>query len=94
MSHQGVTLVIRLALTGLLIVAGAIVRTFIGPSRRRGQIMLVGMLGGMSFGVLLNVLLSSVLKTDASAVLAIVGMVLGWTVAWPFARRIPRSAAS
>jgi hypothetical protein len=93
MSHEGVTLVIRLALTGLLIVTGAIVRTFIGPSRRRGQIMLVGMLGGMSFGVMANALLSWWLKTDASAVLAIFGMVLGWTAAWPFARRIPRSAS-
>jgi len=92
MSHEGVMLVTRLALVGLMIVAGAVVKTFIGPSKRRGYVMLVGMLGGMSFGVLINARLSTWLNTDQSAVFAIFGMILGWSVAWPFARRIPRTA--
>jgi hypothetical protein len=93
MSHEGVALVTRLVVVGLLILAGAIVRTFIGPSRRRGYIMGAGMLGGMSCGVLLNTLLSSWVHTDASVILAVAGMIVGWSVGWLFAKRIPRQAS-
>jgi hypothetical protein len=63
-----------------------------GPSRKRGEVMLVGTLGGMSFGVLLAYLVSPWLKADESAVYACLGMALGWGVSWRFARRIPREA--
>jgi len=92
MSHEGAMLATRIALVGLMIVTAAVVRTFIGPSRKRGYVMLAGMLGGMSFGVMMNAVLSGWLKTDESAPCAVFGMILGWTVAWLFAKRIPRTA--
>lgn len=92
MNHEGVTLLLRGLLVLLLMVVGPIVRTFIGPSRTRGYVMLVGMLAGVSFGVLVGDLLPSSLKLDESAVLAMLGMVAGWSIAWLFAKRIPRAA--
>src|SRR5262245_19172018 len=83
MSNEGVTLLWRAVLVLFLIVAGAMVRTFIGPSRPRGY----GMLAGMAFGILVGHVM---LKWDESAALAVLGMVGGWSIAWLFARRIPR----
>jgi len=91
-SHEGVTLLLRGLLVLFLIVAGAIVRTFIGPSRRRGYIMLGGMLAGMSVGAVIGYLLPSSLKLNESALLAVLGVMVGWSTAWLFARRIPRTA--
>ena len=92
MSTEGSTLLMRATLVLFLIIVGAIVRTFIGPSGRRGSIMLTGMLGGMSFGVLASYLIPSELKMAESAVLAVIGMTLGWGVAWFLARRVPRES--
>jgi hypothetical protein len=92
MSSEGVTFLLRGLLVLFLVVSGAIVRTFIGPSKRRGHIMLAGMLGGMGFGALVSYSIPSSLRMDESAILAVVGMMLGWCLAWFFARRLPREA--
>jgi len=92
MSHEGVTLLLRGFLVLFLIVAGALVRTFIGPSRRRGYVMFAGMFAGMSFGAVVSHAMPSELKFDESAVLAVLGMMVGWSIGWLFARRIPRTA--
>jgi hypothetical protein len=92
MSHEGVTLVMRAAMAIFLILVGAFFRALAGPSRKRGEIMLVGGLGGMSFGVLLAYLMSPWFKTDESVIYACLGTTLGWGVSWWFARRIPREA--
>jgi hypothetical protein len=88
MSHEGSTLVMRGALTVFLIIVGAFFRALVGPSRRRGEIMLFGTLGGISLGVLFAYLIS----TDESAVYACLGITLGWCVSYLFAWRIPREA--
>ena len=59
MSTEGVWLVSRFALLGVLILAGAAVRTMVGPSKRRGRIMTAGNIGGLVVGVLLGVATSS-----------------------------------
>jgi hypothetical protein len=92
MSDEGIRLVMRVLLVGFMIVAGAIVRTMVGPSRRRGQIMLAGTLGGIAFGVLVASPISQWLKADVSVLSVCFGIVLGWTVSWRFARLIPREA--
>jgi hypothetical protein len=92
MSHEGVVLLMRVALVLGLILVAAIVRTFIGPSKSRGFVMAVGMLGGMALGVALSYLLPSSLDVRESAGFAICGMLLGFGVAWFFAKNIPRRA--
>jgi hypothetical protein len=81
-------LILRAAVVLLLIAVGAIVRTFIGPSRGRGY----AMFGGMALGVLFSYALPASLNLRESAILAILGMLIGWALAWPFARQIPRDA--
>ena len=85
-------MVLRAALMIFLIIVGAFFRALAGPSRKRGEIMLVAGLGGMSLGVLFAYLISPWLKTDESTVYACLGITLGWCASWWFARRIPREA--
>ena len=92
MSHEGVTLISRVALVAVLLIVTALVRVLVGPSRRRGAYMGIGTLGGMSTGVAVASLMSRWITTDASAICAVLGILAGWSVAWLFARRIPREA--
>jgi hypothetical protein len=92
MSSEGVTLVIRATLVLLLIIAAVVFRALVGPSRKRGLVMLAGTIGGISVGVVAGDLISPLLKFDASGVSASIGLVLGWGVSWRFARQIPREA--
>ena len=46
MSHEGVTLISRVALVAVLLIVTALVRVLVGPSRRRGAYMGIGTLGG------------------------------------------------
>jgi hypothetical protein len=92
MTSEGVTLIMRAALVLCLILAAAFFRALVGPSRKRGQIMLAGTLGGISVGVFVGYLISPWLKFDASSICASVGIVLGWGVSWLFVRQIPREA--
>ena len=92
MSHEGVTLISRVALVAVLIILTALVRVLVGPSRRRGLYMGMGTLGGMSTGVAVASLMSRWITTDVSAICAVLGILAGWGVAWFFARRIPREA--
>ena len=93
MSHEGITLIWRVALVALAVVATASLRALVGPSRRRGLYMGVGTVGGIAAGVAASSLLFSWVRIDVSpAIFAFVGMIAGWGVAWPFARRIPREA--
>jgi len=54
MNHEGFVLVMRIALVLGLILVTAVVRSFIGPSKRRGFVMSLGMLGGLALGVVLS----------------------------------------
>ena len=90
MSTEGITLVSRAALIGVLIIATAFVRVLIGSSKRRGLFMAIGMLGGMATGIAVASLMSPWIATDVSAICASLGILAGWGVAWLFARRIPR----
>lgn len=90
MSHEGFTLVMRAALVVCLMIVAATFRTLVGPSRKRGRIMLAGTLGGLSFGVLLAFPVSHWLQADASVICVCLGLTLGWGVSWAFARLIPR----
>ena len=92
MSSEGVRLVMRVVLVVSLLIVTAILRTLVGPGRKRGLIMLAGTLGGISVGVLVASPISHWLKAEASVVCACLGVVLGWGVSWLFARRIPREA--
>jgi hypothetical protein len=92
MSHEGVTLILRTALVLFLILSAAFFRALAGPSKKRGEVMVLGTLGGISAGVLLAYMISSKLGYDVSAVSASLGLVLGLAVSWLFARRIPREA--
>ena len=91
MSSEGHTLIARTALVAMLIVAAAVVRTFVGPSKRRGLYMGIGFLGGMATGIAAAALMSRWIVAEVSAVFACLGIVAGWAVAWRFARRIPRN---
>ena len=93
MSHEGFVLIVRVAVVLSLILVGAIVRTFIGPSKERSRVMGLGMLGGMALGVAFSYLVPSSLKMQESVFFAISGMLLGVGVAWFFAKRIPREAS-
>jgi hypothetical protein len=92
MSHQGFTLISRVALVAVLIILTALVRVLVGPSRRRGLYMGIGTLCGMSTGVAVASLMSRWITTDVLAICAVLGILAGWGVAWLFARRIPREA--
>jgi hypothetical protein len=91
-SHEGFVFIVRVAVVLALILFGAIVRTFIGPSKERGRVMGLGMLAGMAVGVAISYLVPSHLKMQESAVFALSGMLLGFAVAWFFAKGIPRQA--
>jgi hypothetical protein len=90
MSHEGVALVAWTVLVISLIIIATI--HLLGPSSRRGRIMLAGTLGGISVGVLLAYPISRWLRADVSFICACFGMALGWGVSWLFARQIPREA--
>ena len=92
MSHEGVTLISRVALVAALIMVTAFVRVLVGPGRRRGLYMGIGTLGGISTGVAVASLMSRWVTTDVSVICAALGIFVGWGVAWLFARRIPREA--
>ena len=80
-------------LVAVAILATAVLRALVGPSRRRSLYMGVGTIGGMALGVGVSSLLFSWVRLDVSpAIFAFVGMIGGWGLAWPFARRIPREA--
>jgi hypothetical protein len=93
MTQEGVSLISRVALVLAAIVATAVLRKLVGPSRRRSVYMGVGTLAGMVAGVGISSLLFSWGRADVSpGIFAFVGMIAGWGVAWPFARRVPREA--
>jgi hypothetical protein len=92
MSHEGVTLISRVALVAVLIIVTAFVRVLVGPSRRRGLYMGIGTLAGMSTGVAVASLMPRGISTDVLAIFVCLGIFAGWCVAWLFARRIPREA--
>jgi hypothetical protein len=92
MSHEGFVLLLRAAVVLALILVTAIVRTFIGPSRRRGAVMGAGILGGLALGVACSYLVPSSRHVQESAAFALCGMLLGCGVAWVFARELPREA--
>ena len=92
MSHEGFVFVMRIAMVLLLIFVGALVRTFAGPSKRRGDTMDAGGLLGLAFGVAFSYIVPASLKMEQSVYFAILGILLGFGVAWLFARRIPREA--
>lgn len=93
MSSAGISLIWRVALVAVAIIATALLRALVGPSRRRNLYMGVGTVGGMAAGVGVSSLLFSWVRIDVSpAIFAFVGMIAGWGVAWPFVRRIPREA--
>jgi MFS family permease len=89
MSLEGVTLIARIVVVALLIVAAAIVRVLVGPNRKRGLYMGAGALGGLSAGIAVASLISPWMMRDVSVVCACLGIVAGWGVAWPFARQVP-----
>jgi predicted membrane-bound spermidine synthase len=90
MSHEGVTLIIRTGLVLLLILSAAFFRALAGPSKKRGEVMVLGTLGGISAGVLIAYLISPWLGFDVSALCGSIGMLLGVALSWLFAKRIPR----
>jgi Co/Zn/Cd efflux system component len=92
-SRAGLVLLIKAIVVIAFIVVGAIVRTLAGPSRRRGQIVMVGTVGGLALGVLSAYLLSFVVETDLSGLFGPIGMTLGSIAAVIVAQRIPRSSA-
>ena len=89
MNHEGIVLVTRVGVVLFLVLATAIVRTFIGSSKRRGVIMLSGMLAGMAFGVAVSYLLPPSLEMQESAAFVVGCSLAGWAAAWFFARTIP-----
>jgi len=91
-SSEGVALVSRVALVAVLIVVTAVMRTVVGPSKRRGFYMGLGTLGGIAAGIGGASLISRWTGRDVSVLLACLGIFAGWAVAWIFARRIPREA--
>ena len=80
MSSEGVTLISRAVLVAVLIIATALVRVLVGPSRRRGLYMGIGTLGGMSVGVAIASLMSHWIITDVSVICACLGIFAGWGV--------------
>jgi glycopeptide antibiotics resistance protein len=91
-SSAGVRLIARAGIVTVLIIVGALFRALVGPSRTRGEIMVIGTIGGMSSGVAVSNLVARWITTDVSAICACLGMMVGWAVAWLFARQVPRDA--
>lgn len=92
MSREGIEFVSRVGLVAVLIVVTALMRTLVGPSKRRGFYITLGTLGGMTCGVVTASLLARWIRTDVSTISACLGIFAGWGVAWVFARHIPREA--
>ena len=92
MSHEGITLISRVALVAVLIILTAFVRVLVGPSKRRSLYMMIGTLGGLSAGIAVASLMSRSFTNDVMTICACLGIVAGWVVAWLFVRRIPREA--
>jgi len=92
MSDEGVALISRVALVAVAVLVVDVVRTLVGPSKRRGLRMQIGTLGGMTAGIAAASLISRWVMTDLSAILLCLGTFAGWGVAWRFVRRIPREA--
>jgi hypothetical protein len=92
MSHEGFVFVERIAIVLLLILVGALVRTFAGPSKRRVDTMNFGGLLGLAVGVTLSYIVPASLKMQQSIYFAVAGILCGFGVAWLVARRIPRAA--
>jgi hypothetical protein len=93
LSNEGVWIVSRFALVAVLVLLAAALRTMVGPSRRRGQVMTAATLAGLAVGVLIATALKMSLGINDSALFAVGGILVGWAVAWPIARRIPRTAS-
>jgi len=94
MSSAGVTLIGRVALVAVAIIAHGFLRALVGPSRKRGLYMGVGTVTGIAAGVAAASLIYSWITIDVSpAIFAFVGMIAGWGVAWLFARQVPREAS-
>ena len=51
MSDEGVALISRVALVAVAVLVVDVVRTLVGPSKRRGLHMQIGTLGGMTAGI-------------------------------------------
>jgi hypothetical protein len=92
MTREGLTLLVKALLVLALIVVGAIVRTLAGPSRRRGEIFLVGAVAGLTGGVFAAYLMSFVVEADLSGVTGPIGMIAGYCAALPIVQRVPRSS--
>ena len=92
MSSEGVALISRVALVAVLILVTAVVRTFVGPSKRRGLYMQIGTLGGVAAGIAAASVISHWIMTDVSGIFTCLGISAGWVVAWLFARGIPRES--
>jgi hypothetical protein len=93
LSNEGVWIVSRFALVAVLVLLAAALRTMVGPSRWRGQVMTAATLAGLAVGVLIATALKMSLGINDSALFAVGGILVGWAVAWPIARRIPRTAS-
>ena len=94
MSSAGVTLIGRVALVGVAVIANASLRALVGPSKKRSLYMGVGTVAGITAGLAAASLVYSWVTIDVSpAIFAFVGMIAGWGVAWVFARQVPREAS-
>jgi hypothetical protein len=94
MSSAGVTLIGRVALVAVAVIANASLRALVGPSKRRSLYMGVGTVAGIGAGVAAASLVYSWVTIDVSpAIFAFVGMIAGWGVAWLFASQVPREAS-
>jgi len=89
LSHEGVTLLMRVLLIVFLGTTAGVFRFLIARTRRGGQLMLAGTLGGITLGVFLSPPVSRWMHGDASVVCACVGLVVGWSVSFLVARRVP-----
>jgi len=88
MNSAGVTLIGRLALVAVAIIANASLRALVGPSRRRGLYMGAGTVVGIVAGLAAASLVYSWVTIDVSpTIFAFVGMIAGWGAAWRFARQ-------
>jgi hypothetical protein len=92
MSDEGFRLLMRAALIGFMIITAACIKVFVGPSKKRSNIMMVGGLAGYASGVLLSYPLYDWFQVEASVLLAVFGAVLGSAVAWRWARHHPRES--
>ena len=91
MTYEGVWIVSRGAVIVVLILIAAALRTMVGPSKRRGEVVTLGTLGGLTLGVLTATALSATFGVNDSALYAVGGMLIGWAVAWAVALRTPRT---